>query len=275
MELIPMGKAPVNKELIEVSSGRFAEVIYFNRPEKQVICFSTQLNCAVGCDFCASPGTGPTINLSADEMLAQVHHMLKQADPNKLMLFSIMGEGEPLLNYKNVMEVMHELPSLHKECKISLSTSGAAPDKIKRLAEVEFDVPFKLQVSIHAIGPGRKKLMPQAKSINEIKYAIEYYHHKKPDAPVELNFTLLKGVNDSYRDAKMICDYFREEYIKISKFNTVIDSHHKSSDDSTIDAFVQYLRDRGLTVEYHQTDGSDVSAACGQTRGMALWKKTD
>jgi len=107
-----MGQAPVDKRLIEVSDGVFAEAIFFNRPEKRVVCFSTQLTCSVGCKFCASPGPEKTVNLSADEMMKQIDSMLGEnqtAKTDNIILFSFMGEGEPFLNYKNVIEVMHRL----------------------------------------------------------------------------------------------------------------------------------------------------------------------
>lgn len=269
MEQIPMGEAPVQKDLIAVGSNRMAEAIYFNRPEKRVICFSTQLNCAVGCVFCASPGPGRTINLSKDEILHQVAHMRATYDTelsyDKPMLFSVMGEGEPLLNYKNVIAALHEISHTYDDAKFSLSTSGAAPDRIRELAHEDFGVPFKLQVSIHSMQEDvRSWFMPLVKPIPEIKEAIEYYHAHN-NGPVELNFTLIEGLNDSMVDVKAIIDVFSDEYIKVSRYNPIEKDQFKPS--SNYEWFVSQLRSAGLTVEYHATDGSKVGAACGQTRG--------
>ena len=269
MEQIPMGEAPVQKDLIQVSSGRMAEAIYFNRPEKRVICFSTQLNCAVGCVFCASPGPGRTINLTKDEILHQVAHMRATYDTelsyDKPMLFSVMGEGEPLLNYKNVIAALHEISQTYDDAKFSLSTSGAAPERIKELAHEDFGAPFKLQVSIHSMYEDvRFRFTPLAKPISEIKKAIDYYHAHN-DGPVELNFALIQGVNDQIDDVEAIVDVFRNEYIKISRYNPIENDKFKAS--SNYEWFVGQLRWYGLTVEYHATDGSKVGAACGQTRG--------
>ena len=275
MDQIPMGEAQVQKDLIEVFNGNHAEAIYFNRPEKQVVCFSTQLNCAVGCAFCASPDAEKTtVNLTTGEMLNQIYSMMSRhstdAEDGKVVLFSFMGEGEPLLNYKNVLGTMRHLEQ-HGNCRISVSTSGVATDRIVDLAREKFSVPFKLQVSIHSMDPDvREWLIPLAKPIDDIAQAIHEYHMitEFEDRPVELNFALLKGVNDSIADAEEIADTFPNEHIKISQFNPIIRSKLESASDADIGAFVMHLRERGVSVEYHMTDGSNIGAACGQTRGM-------
>jgi 23S rRNA (adenine2503-C2)-methyltransferase len=101
---IPLGEATVIKDLIELSSGHKAEAIYYNRPDKQVICLSTQLSCAVGCVFCASPDGNKTVNLSMLDMLEQIAEMDFYAEDDKIMLFSFMGEGEPMQNYASLID---------------------------------------------------------------------------------------------------------------------------------------------------------------------------
>lgn len=267
---IPMGEAHVEKDLIELSTGHKAEAIYFSRPEKQVICFSTQLSCAVGCAFCASPGKMKTINISTDDMLEQINVMYgTYASHNKApMLYSFMGEGEPFLNYKNVLETMRVIEVLDPTGKISVSTSGVNLNAIQNFAHEKFDIPVKLQVSVHSMVPEiREWLIPLAKSIEGIKRAIEYYHEHN-DGPVELNFALIDGVNDTDDDIQMIIDTFRNEYIKLTKFNEVPFSKMKSS--KRREYFFDELVKAKLTVEYHETDGAHKFAACGMTRGKQL-----
>ena len=266
MNDIPMGQATVHKELICLHN-KSAEVIYFDRPEKQVVCFSSQINCAVGCLFCASAGDN-SINLTSDEMLNLIGSMMnKYGNSDKIVLFSFMGEGEPLLNYKNVLSVMHKLPLLYSNSKMSLSTSGVAPDKIELLAHESFNIPFKLQVSIHSLQRDvREWLMPHAKSINVIKSAIDYYHNTC-GREIELNFTLMDGINDSAADAFNIIKMFPDSHIKISQYNSIGRDQFKSSPKETIENFVQCLHFADISVEYHATDGSDIGAACGQLRG--------
>ena len=268
MEAIEMGRATVQKDLIALPSGNSAEAIYFSRPEKQVVCMSSQLNCVVGCAFCASPGPDKTTNLTTDEILYQIDEMMKYSETDNIILFSFMGEGEPLLNYKNVIAAIYALPKKYSNCKISLSTSGAAPDKIMDLANENFGVPFKLQVSLHSLDPEtRNWFMPLAKDIDTIKKTIDFYHANN-DGPVELNFALLEGVNDSLDDAKRIIKMFPNEHIKISQFNPIERNQFESANPETIAKFVKELEDASVSVEYHATDGSGIGAACGQTRGM-------
>lgn len=255
-----MGKAPVDKVLVKLPSGNLAESIYFERPEKQVICVSSQLSCAVGCTFCASPSEkSKTVNLSTEDIIHQVNQM--GGHTNKVMLYSFMGEGEPFLNYDNVIGAMRVLEK-RPNCKISVSTAGY---KIRKFALEKFSVPVKLQVSIHSCNEEtRKKIIPASKSIHEIRDDIEYFHSHS-DAPVELNFTLMDGINDSDEDMLLIKNMFPNEHIKISKFNN-INSTIKGS--KRICKCLDILD--GMDVEYHETDGATKFAACGQTRGKIL-----
>lgn len=264
---IPMGEAPVQKVLIDLGE-RKAEAIYFNRPEKQVVCFSTQLSCSVGCTFCASPGPEKTVNLTYKEMLQQCHEMLKDnLIKDKIILFSVMGEGEPLLNYNNVVKTMHCLPMYYPNCRLALSTSGAAPKRIIDLASEYFDVPFKLQVSMHTLdAKTRKVMMPLAHSVEEIIDAMEIYRKHRKENPIEINFTLMNGVNDRDEDLELIKKYLDTSwYLKFGQFNKVPGIAFTASRKTK--AFTDSLRADGYTVEYHASDGSKTASACGQTRG--------
>jgi len=170
---IPMGQAPVIKHLIDVSSGDKAEAIYFNRPEKQVICLSCQLSCPVGCVFCASPDGNPTVNLTVYDMLDQIKVMSQTAVPGKPMLISFMGEGEPALNIDRIMAVMQFL-SLQDHpypIRFAISTSGVKPSAILKLLDFtkDFALPVKLQLSLHApTDEGRAKIIPVSKPLSGI-----------------------------------------------------------------------------------------------------------
>ena len=274
-QLIPMGQAPVQKILVDLGNKQ-AEAIYFNRPEKQVVCFSSQLSCAVGCTFCASPGPEKTVNLTYKEMLHQCHEMLEDnLVEDKVILFSVMGEGEPLLNYDNVIKTMQLLPTYYSNCRLALSTSGAAPKRIVDLSREEFDVPFKLQVSMHSLDPViRKGLMPLAHSVEEVVAAIETYRKNQPNRPLELNFTLMDGVNDRDEDLELIKKHLDTSwYLKFGQFNPIPGVMFAGS--NRTQDFVDSLTNSGYTVEYHASDGSKTAAACGQTRGeyVAAFKK--
>jgi 23S rRNA (adenine2503-C2)-methyltransferase len=289
MKEAPMGRAQIKKELIHVNAGRnepprYAEAIYYEREDKQVICFSTQLSCSVGCAFCASPGPEKTVNLTAGEILAQINYFGADINMGKVTLLSVMGEGEPLLNYSNVMKalklaVKHEAFQGVGGVKIALSTSGAAPAKIKQLAKhnrfyTKYDeapVPFKLQVSLHFAGiEKRVKYMKNAASLRGLQEALSCYTRDKGAhaAPVELNIALIDGVNDSLYDAVLVVANFPEYHIKVSKYNMIERAEFKPATDQKTAAFVAHLDMVGMSVEYHETDGSGIGGACGQTRGM-------
>ncbi len=266
-QAIPMGDAPVQKVLIDLGD-RKAEAIYFNRPEKQVVCFSSQLSCSVGCTFCASPGPENTLNLTHKEMLQQCHEMLKDnLVKDKIILFSVMGEGEPLLNYKNVVKTLHCLPMYYPNCRLALSTSGASPKRIIDLVREYFGVPFKLQVSMHVLDAAtRKIIMPLAHPVEEVIRAMEVYRENREENPIEINFTLINGVNDRDEDLELIKKYFDTSwYLKFGQFNDVPGIAYTGS--KRIQEFTDSLRADGYTVEYHASDGSNTGAACGQTRG--------
>jgi len=99
----------------------------------------------------------------------------------------------------------------------------------------------------------------------KFKDAIDFYHQIAPHRPVELNFALMDGINDSDRELDLISEWFPNEYIKLSQFNPIPEKPFKAS--TRYHEFANGLRNRGLTVEYHATDGSTIGAACGQTRG--------
>jgi 23S rRNA (adenine2503-C2)-methyltransferase len=270
---IPMGQAPVLKRLVDISSAK-VEAIYLNRPEKQVVCFTTQLNCPVGCKFCASPSPEAAMNLTTQNMVQQCTEILEEnAVPGKVILFSVMGEGEPLLNYHNVVAAMHQLPALYPNCRLALSTSGAAPKRIVDLSEEDFSVPFKLQVSMHILdAEKRKRIMPLVKTPREVIDAMEVYRANKPDGPIELNFTLMDGINDTYNDIEDIKAHLDTGwYIKLGRYNEIPTAPFSGS--KRVEWFANELRANGYTVEVHASDGSKDGAACGQTSGLYSRKK--
>ena len=257
------------KKLIDLPSGHKAEAVYFEDDRKQVICFSTQLNCAVGCGFCASTRAREesrdhkTINLTTKDMLEQIFQMETHSMVGKVMLYSIMGEGEPFLNYDNVIKVMHLLEKSDPESKIAVSTSGY---KIRKFAHEKFKVPVKLQVSVHsAIEYKRAELVPNAPTVYAIQSDLEYYHkHNKGE--VELMFTLIEDVNDGILDMQYLIDLYPNEHIKLGVLNG-------DEPSSNINSCLKYLQDVGMSVELYDSPGSAEGAACGMTRGEVIYGK--
>jgi len=271
---IPMGQATVIKNLIELPSNNKAEAIYFDRPEKQVICISCQTSCAVGCIFCASPDGNTTVNLTEADMLFQIDHMSANiTNFDKITLVSFMGEGEPMQNFSNVWNtIMHTWKIYSTPIKYSISTSGAKPQNIKRLgdnyAEWKDVFDLKLQLSLHASNDmDREKLVPNSKPIATLMEALDYYKDVTNNSPIDVNYVLIDGVNDSIANAQELIGIVGNNYhVKVSKYNKVPWLDFKES--SHTDEFLAVLKEAGISYEFHMTDGEKNQAACGQTRAI-------
>ena len=149
---------------IQETSDRFlVEATYINRPEKHIVCFSSQVGCAIGCTFCVSGARKEGAyqrSLTAVELMQQCQNIVdaelgsvsRKAPVEKPLLFSCMGEGEPFLNFKACVSAFHELGRRSwpvPVVRIAVSTSGIRPDLIRRLGEIVFTLPVKLQISLH------------------------------------------------------------------------------------------------------------------------------
>lgn len=273
-----MGQAPVIKQLVDLSSGHKAEAIYYKRESKQVICLSTQLSCAVGCVFCASPDGNKTVNLSMMDMLEQIDFMERYADPDpdQVMLYSFMGEGEPLQNLFSVLHTIERLlQSTSWKTRFAISTSGVKPFNIIRLGNFVAGHPeaaIKLQLSLHApTDEGRKKIIPVSKPLTEIMSAMDYYA-ETTGGPIDINYTLIDGINDTPEDAHKLAELCKDYHVKISKYNKVPWLNFNESQNQQM--FVDILTEHGVSVEYHLTDGESINAACGQTRGQSMSKES-
>lgn len=291
----PMGQAPVVKKNIIASSGNRAEVIWYERAEKQVICLTTQTSCAVGCKFCASPNTNKkTINMSLLDMQEQVMAMEKYFVDDKPIIISIMGEGEPLLNMNQVRQFMRWVANSWKHRygsvpikKVSVSTSMV--DKKRFLDFCSFlknewllnEIPFKMHFSLHAPDDDlRKHLMPLGATITTVKEMLLVWNtvlrnHELVDT--EVNYMLMSGVNDTRYCVDRIIDilHFVDNqnpiHLKISDFNPIEGIPYEKSSANAFMERLLYWNDHpdmfpnGLSYERHKTDGVDVQGACGQT----------
>lgn len=263
---IPLGQAPVIKKLITLASGNKVETIYFRRPEKQVICLSTQISCNIGCIFCASPGKGKTYNLTTDEMLYQIHSMRPELNDDIPLLISFMGEGEPFANYQQTIEAMHAADNLY-DCRLAVSTVGL---NLLKFNKEKFNKPVKLQISIHSLNNDiRNKIMPKAPLINNILPQLDLVN-KNPNINVELNFTLIENINDGKSTLEDIKYFLEDFHIKISKYNKTDKNTLIPASEANCLYFVKSLRSDYISAEYHKTDGESNMAACGQTSGIKV-----
>jgi 23S rRNA (adenine2503-C2)-methyltransferase len=244
-------------------------------------CVSTQVGCAMGCVFCASGQAGLKRNLSAGEIVAQLHLGRAQlAAHERLRNVVLMGMGEPLANYDNVaraLVLMTHPDGLNlSRRRVTLSTSGLVP-QIDRLGE-EFAGQVQLAVSLHQVDDARRSaLMPINKKypLAELLAALRRYPLPKRRR-ITIEYTLVQGQNDSVEDARALARLMRGLRVKVNliPMNPIDASSLGPSSWATVDRFQQELLDRGIATFVRRRKGADIAAACGQLalRGAKLRK---
>lgn len=259
------------KYLQKLENGTAIETAYVDYFNKHIICFSSQIGCAVGCVFCItglrSKNDRYKRSLTAKELIEQCENIVEKRTlrkSEKPILFSCMGEGEPLLNYKNVLAALRALGMHYPNSRLALSTSGIKPHLIKLLSHENFPRPFKLQISIHA--PNnllRKTLVPVSGTTEEIIGAIQYY--RKTGKPIDINYILFENLNDTEAHAKELVSLLGPGWhVKFNTFNPVANSALSPSSKEKMWAFRAILETSGMSTEFYKTNGSEIMAACGQ-----------
>lgn len=258
------------KYLYELRDGNCVEAVLMNYRHGSSLCVSTQVGCRMGCRFCASTIGGRVRNLTPSEMLDEVY--TAQADSGaRVDGVVLMGIGEPLDNFENVMSFLEILSSeqgLNLSLRhVSLSTCGLV-DKIYELAERKLQL--TLSVSLHAPNDTiRSKSMP----INE-KYNIETLlkacrsYFEKTGRRISFEYALIDGVNDSPENARQLADKLRGmgAHVNLIPVNPVEGSGYTRGGREKIESFQRELTRLGLNATIRRELGSDISAACGQLR---------
>lgn len=251
--------------------GNLIETVLIPGRDKATVCVSSQVGCKLRCSFCATGGLGFTRDLLPEEIFDQVIAVKRLAEERGLPLSNIvlMGMGEPLLNYDNVMSAIERITAddglAMSPYRITLSTSGIV-EGIKRLADD--NVRFNLAISLHsAINTTREKLMPinRAYPLPLLAEAIKYFVEKTGTRPT-FEYLLLKGVNDSIDDAKALAVFCRQFPVKINiiEYNEVDNAPYHHSPDANRDQFVRFLESKNIIVNVRRSKGKDIDAACGQ-----------
>ena len=233
-------------------------------------CISTQVGCRMGCDFCASTKSGLVRNLTAAEMLSEVYEIENKLDI-KVSNFILMGSGEPLDNFS---EVMRFIKLLHNELghntsyrNITISTCGVA-DKIYELADT--NIPINLAVSLHQTNDiDRSKLMPINRKFNlgELKKALEYYCDKTNNR-ITFEYTLIKNQNDGKKNIDELYNFAKNIkcHINLIPLNPIDEFDEKRPSKEGINEFKNLLEKKGFNVTIRRELGRDISASCGQLR---------
>jgi 23S rRNA (adenine2503-C2)-methyltransferase len=267
------------KWALKLESGQAIEMVYIPERERGTLCVSSQVGCALECSFCSTAQQGFNRNLSLAEIIGQVWiaarqlGALKTTGTRKVTNVVMMGMGEPLLNFDNVVNAMNLMMNdnaygLSKR-RVTLSTSGVLP-ALDRLLE-HTDV--ALAISLHApIDKTRDILVPINKKY-PIKQLLEstnrYLNNSAAAKKATIEYVMLDGINDSDADARAMVKLLSNTPCKINliPFNTFPGTDYKTSSDERIDRFNNILQNAGFTVVVRRTRGDDIDAACGQLAG--------
>ena len=276
------------KWLIGTDTANSIETVFIPEDDRGTLCVSSQVGCALECTFCSTGRQGFNRNLSVSEIIGQLwiaNHSLRQAPGYDMLPASdriisnvvMMGMGEPLANYDNVVTAMQIMLDDNayglSRRRVTLSTSGLVP-AMDRLKE---DCPVALAVSLHAPNDAlRDEIVPINKKypIRELMAACERYLVKAPRDFVTFEYVMLDGINDSLTHAQQLLDVVRDIPCKFNliPFNPFPNSGYDTSKPAQVRAFRDMLMQAGYVVTVRKTRGDDIDAACGQLAGKVLDK---
>ncbi len=264
----------VEKFLFNLSDDEKIETVLMRHNYGLSVCVSSQVGCNMGCKFCESGRLKKVRNLETYEMVGQILAIEKEIK-ERISSVVIMGIGEPLDNYENVIDfikiINHPKGIAIGSRHITLSTCGIIP-KIKLLSE--FPLQINLAISLHAPNDElRSKIMPinKAYPLKEVIEAVKEYI-KKTNRRVTIEYILLKNVNDSIAHAHELATLLRgmNVYVNLIPYNETNHIEFKKSEKKSIDAFYQTLQKEKINVTVRREFGSKISAACGQLRSKEV-----
>jgi len=268
------------KWLLEVGGGNCIETVYIPEKNRGTLCISSQVGCALDCTFCSTAQQGFNRNLTVAEIMGQIwlaNHAMSciPREQRKITNVVLMGMGEPLLNYKNVVKAMDLMMNdnaygLSKR-RITLSTSGVVPalDRLKEQSDVS------LAVSLHAPNDElRDQLVPINKKypIAQLLDSCRRYIQDESRRKITFEYVMLDGINDQPKHARELVKLLHDIPSKVNliPFNPFPQTKYKCSSKETIEKFSAILIKAGLVTMTRKTRGEDIDAACGQLAGKVL-----
>lgn len=258
------------KYLFELQDGNIIESVLMRYHHGNSVCISTQVGCRMGCKFCASTLDGLERNLLPSEMLDEIYTIQKDIG-ERVSNIVLMGSGEPLDNYDNVMKFLRLISDDYglniSQRNITLSTCGLVP-KIYELADSQ--VQITLAISLHASNDEtRKELMPVAKAykIEEILKACNYYF-EKTGRRLTFEYSLVSGINDTIEGATHLGELLKgiNCHVNLIPVNPIKERDFKQSEKQAIEKFKNKLEKYGINVTIRREMGRDINGACGQLR---------
>ena len=265
------------KLLYEFADGQTAETVLMRHPYGNSVCVSTQAGCRMGCAFCASTLHGLQRNLTAGEIAAQVIGIADflRREGARVDTIVVMGSGEPLENYDNVvaaLRLLHEEYTIGLSYRgVTLSTSGIVPG-IERLAEE--GIPISLSISLHAPTEElRSQIMPVNRMypLADVLRAARMYA-QRTKRRVTYEYILIRDLNDGVREAEQLAKLLRGQLASVNliPINPVAERNLFRPDKAAIRRFQKILEERHITATLRREMGTDIQAACGQLRNRLM-----
>jgi 23S rRNA (adenine2503-C2)-methyltransferase len=262
------------------TGGNAIEAVFIPESTRGTLCVSSQVGCGLNCTFCSTGTQGFNRNLSAAEIIGQVFVAARHLGnvphrQRKLTNVVMMGMGEPLLNFDNVVRAMSvmrdDLGFGLANKRVTLSTAGLVPmiDKLSDVTDVS------LAVSLHAANDElRTELVPLNRKfpIAELIGACQRYAARRPRTSITFEYTMLRDVNDKPEHARQLIKLMRQLPSKVNliPFNTFTGTQYQRSEETVIRSFQKQLLDAGVLTMVRRTRGDDIDAACGQLKGQVL-----
>ncbi len=268
------------KWLLRVDGGNAVETVFIPETDRGTLCISSQVGCTLNCSFCSTARQGYNRDLSTAEIIAQVliaqRTLIRRGlGERPVTNVVLMGMGEPLLNFDNVVPAIRLMLDDHafglSKRRVTLSTAGVVP-MLDRLRET---CPVSLAVSLHATRDAlRDELVPLNRKypLRELLDACRRYVDRQPRRRVTFEYVMLKGVNDSVADARALVKLLHDVPSKVNliPFNPFPGTSYETSEPDVIDRFRDVLMKAGITTVTRRTRGDDIDAACGQLAGKVM-----
>ncbi len=260
------------KNAFKLFDGKVVEGVLIPTHTRMTACISSQVGCSLTCKFCATGRMERLRNLSAAEIYDQVVLIRNQAEnfyQTPLTNIVYMGMGEPLLNYKNVLESIEKITSPEglgmSPQRITVSTAGVAK-MITKLGDDE--VKFNLALSLHAANDvKRSQIMPinDSNSLDALADALNYFY-EKTGSRVTFEYIVFRDFNDEIQDAIELVEFCNRVCAKVNiiEYNPIDEGEFKQTTEPRLKAFAEHLEKNGVIVNIRRSRGKDIDAACGQ-----------
>jgi 23S rRNA (adenine2503-C2)-methyltransferase len=255
-----------------VDENKIMEGVLIPTSSRMTACISSQVGCSLSCTFCATGRLKLLRNLTSGEIFDQVAYLKNQAESRyqtPLTNIVYMGMGEPLLNYKNVLNSINHICSEQglgmSPKRITVSTAGIAK-MIRKLGDDQ--VKFNLALSLHAANDAkRNKIMEinESNNLEELAEALKYFH-EMTNTRITFEYIIFKDFNDSIDDARELANFAKCVPCKINiiEYNPIENGEFQQAEAKKVDEFAQFLESKNLIVNVRRSRGKDIDAACGQ-----------